>query len=153
MGYVVSWFRAKVLDNGMWFFWLLLALFLIVLIPSVDNVSERLGFDTKTTLRVELAEKQNVLLALGQEVADLKRDLEYQRTITEAWRATLESYQSEVREVEEVIIKSDTAMEKEINEIRRDESLEPSVRDTRVATTQIASLWDVFCELGETNCD
>lgn len=149
---VLSWFKTKVVDNGMWFPLLGLLLVLYVFINTMDNVYERLGFETKSSLKVELAQQEQVRELLTTQIEELAKQLRAERELAKIVEDSYLDFDEVNKEVARGFNDSKEDLAEKISEIESDESVPVDRRDKMVARAQIDNLWEMYCNVQQSNC-
>ena len=131
------------------FIGLIIALLAIIIIPNLNQISEKLGFETRTSLKTKLVkEQQNTQVAI-----DANRTLEGTISVIEKSKDnalnTIEEHHETVKKTEkkvhEIVVKKNQTIAKVLSKEIKSDIPEATV----VSKIQITAIWSTFCEFNE----
>ena len=160
---LLPWLKSKIFGNplSMIFIGFLVLVLAIIVIPNLDQIRERFGFETRTTLK----------MAAEKERTNTNTALEANKQLDKALELTKEISNDNIEAIKKVEISKDTSdtkvaviKEKKKAKIKAVVStpkpkdkpttpntgeLPPSVEDIQISQIQIDSVWDTYCQFND----
>lgn len=146
MGAIALWLKSKFLGNSLaWIFIGTVALVLgIIVIPNMEQIKEKLGFETRTTLKVQVQEQQEVIKDLSIANTGLAEIVQQQEEIHQVENEQINKQAEVVEQTTQVVNKVIENKVKHIKTIKASTTVDKD-KVKQISTTQINSIWDTYC--------
>lgn len=141
------------------FFLVLIVVISIIVIPNFNQISEKLGFDTRTTLEKKLTDKDNTIDRLGEGNKQLSLTID---KLNESNKVDLETVVKDSENKEKVdIVLSEIKVKakKKFSNITTSKSsfkakLKVKSVELQLAEIQIQAVWETYCKFNnDSECD
>lgn len=135
------------------FFLVLITVLLVIIVPNFNQISEKLGFDTRTTLEKKLTERDNAIDRLGEGNKDLSLTID---KLKESNAVDLKAVVSDVehkKEVDTVLSEVKVEAKKRFDNLKlskttaaKKATVKNAAEADQIAEIQITTIWDAFCK-------
>lgn len=146
MGALALWLKGKVLGNQLpiIFIGIILVVIGIIVIPNMEQIKEKLGFETRTTLKAQVVQQEQVIEHEKEVNTDLTNQIKADDIMDEmkdkAVTDQVHVVQEQIKVVEQRIVKK----QKKIQKLK---TKHPKLMTVKaVSQVQIQSLWTAYCE-------
>jgi hypothetical protein len=149
MSIILIWLKSKVLGNSLsWIFiGIIVVILLVIIIPNLDTIRERLGFETRTSLKVLTIEQAQIIQDIQTSnaslvdsviVSDAVRDVTNRVMVKEAI-----AVQQSIAVVTHITQTKRAAIRK-IHATRITHPSTPRAIATAISKAQITAIWDTY---------
>lgn len=151
MGALALWLKSKFLGNSM--AWIFIGIFavvlLVIVIPNLEQIKEKLGFETRASLKVKVEAQKEVIEDITASNTNLQTTLEAKDAIEEVNNQALEEQANALeeahRQTRDVIV-TKTAKIRKVKAAHKASNIDPKVTTKEVSRIQIQSIWATYCQ-------
>jgi competence protein ComGC len=130
-------------------FLLLFGIAALVIVPNIDNISEKLGFDTKASLKTVVAEQKHTIDAVVKDNKDQANVAQAKDEAQAAKDDATKNQRAEEKKATDKVNGIEGQKKKKINDIQSNPKLTTSEKDQAISAAQIDSVWDTFCSFNQ----
>lgn len=127
------------------FFLVIFGLILVIVLPNLSTIEEKLGFRTKSVIQQELTISQENVRQLTDGIQTATKDAANQIALGNAKVNALDKLNKDTENNNKVKDKVKQEKNKKISDINNSK-LTPEEKDSKIAEVQIGAVWDIYCK-------
>jgi len=147
MTIIAMWLKSKIMGNGLtWIFIGIIAvILLVIIIPNLDQIRERLGFETRTSLKVLTIEQAQVIETVQASNTSMSMALEATDAIKGVTEKAMVQQSLDSETAEQHVITTITTKRDHIRKVHTSHPTDLHARAAAVSRVQITAIWDTYC--------
>lgn len=124
----------------------LIALLAFIIIPNIELIKERLGFETRATLKVKVEAQKIVIDDLTSSNDNLMETIIVTDAINDIKEESVVKQEVIVDTVKETVKEVVTVKKKQIKKIKTNKSLSEHQQSQAISKVQIDTIWSSYCD-------
>lgn len=154
--FALNWIRGKVMDNSLTYILIgiFVLIFAVILIPNFSQIQEKLGFETRASLKVDVAKVTEDKEAALESNKNLESSLitadEINAEVLKAINNKIIELDKADKAVDAIIKHKDKQIEKVKSQSKK-EAQSSKAEEKAISSIQINALWSAYCDSDQDN--